>query len=90
LRDKVADMFLHGKLTDNRELAFLSDARHHDALQKVVDSLSRFSVTFTESSAFELLVIDLREALDALGQITGQTTPDDILGLIFDKFCIGK
>lgn len=90
LRNGIADLFLHGKLTDNRDLAFLSDARHRDAVQKVVNSLSRFNAALVDASTFELLAIDLRDALDALGQVTGQTTPDDILGLIFDKFCIGK
>ena len=90
LKGSIADLFLHGRLTDNRDLAFLSDARHRDVLQKVVDTLSRFSASLNEAPSFELLAIDLRDALDALGQITGETTPDDILGLIFDRFCIGK
>ncbi len=38
----------------------------------------------------ELMAVDLREALQALGEITGETTPEDILGLIFSSFCIGK
>src|SRR6185369_3585796 len=84
LRDKIADLFLHGKLTDNRDVAFLSDVRHRDALEKVVDSLSRFAASLASNSSFELLAIDLRDALDALGQVTGQTTPDDILDLIFE------
>src|SRR6185369_1972985 len=86
LKGSIADLFLHGRLTDNRDLAFLSDARHRDVLQKVVDTLSRFSTSLNEAPSFELLAIDLRDALDALGQITGETTPDDILGLIFDRF----
>lgn len=90
LRSTLANLFLHGKLTDNRDLVLLSDARHRDALQRVVDSLTRFNDSFLDISSLELVTIDLRDALDALGQITGQTIPDDILGLIFDKFCIGK
>jgi tRNA modification GTPase len=38
----------------------------------------------------EFLSIDLREALDALGEIIGQTTPEDVLDRIFAEFCIGK
>ena len=34
--------------------------------------------------------MELRESLDALGQITGETTPDEILEQIFSRFCIGK
>jgi tRNA modification GTPase len=49
---------------------------------------------FIEHSAIplpdELLALDLREALHALGEVTGETTPDDILDLVFGQFCIGK
>jgi tRNA modification GTPase len=38
----------------------------------------------------ELLAIDLRDSLAAIGEITGETTPDAILDLIFSTFCIGK
>lgn len=38
----------------------------------------------------EFLALDLREALQALGEITGETTPDDVLDIIFSTFCIGK
>jgi tRNA modification GTPase len=90
LKDSIASLFIHGKVTDNRDLTFLSEARHRDSIQKVVNSLSRFTIALSEKGSFELLAIDLREALEALGQITGETTPDDILSIIFDKFCIGK
>jgi tRNA modification GTPase len=40
--------------------------------------------------AAEFLAADLREALDALGQILGAVTADDLLGRIFSSFCIGK
>jgi len=38
----------------------------------------------------ELLALEIREALDALGQILGRLSPDDLLGRIFSSFCIGK
>jgi tRNA modification GTPase len=38
----------------------------------------------------ELVADALRGALDALGEVTGEVTPDDVLGLVFSRFCIGK
>jgi tRNA modification GTPase len=90
LKDSIANLFIHGRITDNRDLTYLSEARHRDSIQKVVNSLSGFAVALSEKCSFELLAIDLRDALEVLGQITGETTPDDILAIIFDKFCIGK
>ena len=41
-------------------------------------------------SDLELIAADLREALRAVGEVTGETTPDKVLDLIFQRFCIGK
>jgi tRNA modification GTPase len=90
LKDAVASLFFQGKAADSRDLVVLSRARHRDALLRVETCLSNFSVSIQADSSPELLALDLREALDALGQITGETTPDDILDLIFGQFCIGK
>lgn len=90
LKDMVAEMFLHGRVSDNRDLVLLSRARHRDSLLKVEASLGSFGESIGGGISPELLAIDLRDALDALGQITGETTPDDILDLIFGQFCIGK
>jgi tRNA modification GTPase len=38
----------------------------------------------------ELIALELRDALDSLGRVLGQITPDDVLGRIFSSFCIGK
>jgi tRNA modification GTPase len=38
----------------------------------------------------EFLALDLQEGLQALGELTGETTPDEVLGAIFGSFCIGK
>jgi len=90
LKDSVAEMFLHGRASDNRDLVLLSRARHRDSLLKVEASLVNFSSSLRSGLSNELLAIDLRDALDAIGQITGETTTDDILDLIFGQFCIGK
>lgn len=90
LKETIADLFLHGRFRDNRDLALLSKVRHRDSLQRVEYALLSFNSALQGGVSGELLAIDIRDALDAVGQITGETTPDDILDLIFGQFCIGK
>lgn len=59
-----------------------------DSLRRGIDALIRLQSNYDESPEF--MSIDMDEALSALGEITGETTPDEILGHIFSSFCIGK
>ena len=90
LRAMIRDAFLHGRAVDGREFVALSQARHRDALVKAKTSLDRFFESFGSGADLEILAWELREALHAVGEVTGETTPDDILDLIFSRFCIGK
>jgi tRNA modification GTPase len=64
------------------------NARHVQAIHDARDALTRAADRIADGPEF--LAVDLREALDALGAILGQLTPDDVLGRIFSTFCIGK
>lgn len=90
LRNFLSELFLQGRITDSRAAHMLSRERHRDVLQRVDGFLSDFIGHCDASLASELLAVDLRDALDSLGQVTGETTPDDILDLVFQQFCIGK
>lgn len=68
--------------------AMLNRAHQKASLRRAADAVAR--LLENPSASPEFLALDLQEALDALGEITGETTPDDILGLIFGAFCIGK
>jgi len=68
----------------------ITDARHYDLLQRTAESL-RSSIDLLEQYASEeLVLLGLYNSLHFLGEITGETTPEDVLGRIFATFCIGK
>ena len=90
LRGAIHASFMHGRAIDSREFVAVSHARHRDALLKSQQALIRFSANLQAGVNMELLPIDLRDALDALGEVTGATTADDVLDRIFSSFCIGK
>ncbi|MGD1275728.1 MAG: tRNA modification GTPase [Tepidisphaeraceae bacterium] len=85
LRDEL-DRLAFGTESVGASLAL--GARHLRGIEEAQAAL-REAHQHVEDSA-ELLAVDLRETLDALGQILGQVTPDDILTRIFSTFCIGK
>jgi len=90
LSDAITDTFMHGHAVDSREYVAVSKARHRDALLKASESLRNFVANLEAGVNHELFPIDLRDALDAVGEVTGETTADDILDRIFSSFCIGK
>jgi tRNA modification GTPase len=69
---------------------FLARRRHLDALQRCLDALALGERALSERGAGELLAEDLRLAHDALGEIVGRVSSDELLGDIFSQFCIGK
>ncbi len=74
---------------DRRELVAISRSRHRDALNSAENILQKFLSGF-DGGKLELQAIDLRDALEVVGSVTGQTTADDVLDQIFSSFCIGK
>ncbi|THJ21152.1 MAG: tRNA uridine-5-carboxymethylaminomethyl(34) synthesis GTPase MnmE [Nitrospira sp. CG24E] len=68
----------------------VTNVRHRDALRRAAESLGQALESVQSGMAGELISIDVRAAADALGEITGAITTDEILGQIFSEFCIGK
>jgi tRNA modification GTPase len=68
----------------------LSNLRHYDALRRASTSLRDVLQALDSGQSAELVALDLRRTLDALGEVTGAVTNDEVLGNIFSKFCIGK
>ncbi|MDT3711805.1 MAG: tRNA uridine-5-carboxymethylaminomethyl(34) synthesis GTPase MnmE [Pseudomonadaceae bacterium] len=72
------------------ESSFSARRRHLDALRLAEQYLQHGHAQLTQAGAGELLAEDLRLAQQALGEITGAFSSDDLLGRIFSSFCIGK
>ncbi len=70
--------------------AVVLSERHADALSQTAEALDRALVEAKGRGEADLVAADLRLALDSVGLITGETTPDDVLRAIFDGFCVGK
>jgi tRNA modification GTPase len=73
-----------------KESAFVTRLRHVEALTRAETSLVHLQETLAGHSPHECIALDLRGAIDALGEILGTVTTDDVLNEIFSKFCIGK
>jgi tRNA modification GTPase len=68
----------------------ITTARHHDILGRVIAYMNAAEKTIESGRGFEFAAVDLREALNTLGEITGESVADDILNRIFENFCVGK
>ena len=66
------------------------NARQSAALEQAEASLTRTRDALSQGESLELVAIDLRATLGALGEITGHVTTDSLLDAIFGQFCLGK
>jgi tRNA modification GTPase len=78
------DLLAFGDASTGSTLALT--VRHLKCVEDARAALHRADI----AGEAELIALELREALDQLGEILGSITPDDVLGRIFSKFCIGK
>lgn len=86
--EEVLGSLLLGGVNVAADEALINRLHQKDSLRRALACLDRFLADMTVSPEF--LAVELQEALQALGEITGETTPDDILEKIFGAFCIGK
>lgn len=88
LRAAILEPFKHGSAPDAGFL--ITNARHFDLLRRSADALRSSKILVEERASEDLILVGLYESLRYLGEITGETTPEDILSQIFATFCIGK
>jgi tRNA modification GTPase len=89
LEDAIRDRVLNGTSESSSEV-LLSNLRHKQALERAREGLERALEANQRNFSPEFLSLDLGAALQALGEIVGETTSEDLLERIFNQFCIGK
>ena len=78
------------QLTATRNAATISNIRHYEALTRADEAIQRVQEGLTAGVSGEFLSMDLHDCLNALGEVTGQITSNEVLHSIFSHFCIGK
>jgi tRNA modification GTPase len=89
LEEEIAKMVYSGQAVAG-EACFINNVRHTEALQKSLKHIEEAIFTIDQAMPSDCIVIDLRAAWEALGEITGDTVAEDIIQQIFSQFCIGK
>ena len=89
LHDSIRKMFLHGEINFNDEV-FITNIRHKAALSEAYNSIELVMRSIDDGMPEDFLSIDLMNAYEELGKITGEAVEDDLVNEIFSKFCMGK
>lgn len=89
LREKIYE-FATGTSENRTEGVVLTNIRQKNAAETALESVETATSALEEGMGEEFLAVDLSRILDNLGNIVGETTPDDMLNQIFSNFCIGK
>lgn len=91
LKDLIFEKAAGGRAALEAPLGELvASIRHRDCLVKCLEALERAKDAVAAGIPRELVATDIRASIDSLGEITGETTSEDILDIIFSSFCIGK
>ncbi|RKY36520.1 MAG: tRNA uridine-5-carboxymethylaminomethyl(34) synthesis GTPase MnmE [Candidatus Omnitrophota bacterium] len=89
LKKQIVKYFFSGKILQNDEI-IITNMRHKQILQRCLTNITNGLEIARNNGYDECLVFEIRQALDTLGEITGENVSEDILDNIFGRFCIGK
>jgi len=89
LKDAIKELVWSGEIRAEM-LEVMINSRHQDALQRARAATLRTVEALRTDQTLELVALDLRLAVNAIGEIVGKTATEDLLEMIFSQFCIGK
>ena len=90
LKQTIYSSLVHRDMRATPEHLIVANIRHKAALTQVRDSLSDTVKGLEERTSIEFIAFEIRYALEALGELIGETSTEEVLNRIFEQFCIGK
>lgn len=90
LKKTIYSSLIHQEVRFSPEHLIIANIRHKLALSKAMDYLKKGLSGLERGISLEFIAFEIRSALDSLGEIVGETTPEEVLNHIFEQFCIGK
>ncbi len=89
LEDMIEELFVEGSVGSG-DGVIITNIRHKDLIDKAIFSIDQAIGSYDGGMPLDCLTIDIRDAAEYLGQITGETVSDDVIEKIFSSFCVGK
>jgi tRNA modification GTPase len=90
LKEAIYTSLIHREMRPSPEYLIIANVRHKRALHQVKESLSNALRGLEKGTSLEFIAFEMRSALEALGEMVGETTPEEVLNRIFEQFCVGK
>lgn len=90
LLDALFQAIVAGGGQVSEQMTCAPNTRHRAILRRTLEACQRFAQALAAGAPVDLLAVEVQTALDSLGDITGLTTPDEVLDAVFSQFCIGK
>lgn len=89
LEKEITELFLSGSICANNEV-LITNVRHKNLISKAIDCIGEACSSYENGMPLDMITIDIKNAAEYLGQITGESVSEDVMQEIFSRFCIGK
>lgn len=89
IEDEIKEMFFKGEIKESSDV-YVNNLRHITALKEAKSAMDEVLEDIEQEMFLDILEVNLEVALASLGEITGDTTTEDVLDKVFSEFCIGK